>query len=91
MFLHLGGDVSVSTKELIAILDMNLATKSGATGEYLRAIKEEGFVRDVSGGSPKSVVITGGHVYLSAISPLTLKRRAEYGGLATEGAPDNEA
>ncbi|HHV61158.1 MAG TPA: DUF370 domain-containing protein [Firmicutes bacterium] len=90
MFLHLGGDVSVSTKELIAILDMSLTARSGATGEYLKAIREDGLVKDVSGGSPKSIVITDGHVYLSAISPLTLKRRAECGGLPPEGMPEEE-
>lgn len=83
MFLHLGGDAVVPTREIIAILDIKLAVQRKDTrkdtGDFLKVAEEEGFLVDISDSSPKSFVITTKHVYLSPISPATLKKRAESG------------
>ncbi|MGE5553842.1 MAG: extracellular matrix regulator RemB [Betaproteobacteria bacterium] len=77
MFLHLGGDAVVPLREVVAIFDRELATQSRAAEEFLQTAKDEGFLIDVSGGRPKSFVLTSNRVYLSQISSVTLKKRAE--------------
>ena len=74
MFLHLGADTVIPLKDVIAISDMK-ATGS-INQEFLTTMHEEQMIVDISGKSPKSFVITDKVVYLSAISSLTLKKRA---------------
>lgn len=81
MYLHLGQDVVVSTKHVIAILDMDNTTISKITKEFLKESEEEGFVVNVSEDLPKSYVICeidgGMKVFVSPISSSTLLKRAE--------------
>ena len=59
MYLHLGQDVLVREKDVIAILDLETTTTiSRITKDFLKTVEDEGFVRDVSPGAiPKSFVI----------------------------------
>ena len=77
MFLHLGGDVIVRVKDVVAIIDLETAD-APASKEYLQIAKDEGFLVDVSEGSPKSFVTTDQKVYLSPISSVTLKKRTAF-------------
>jgi|LSQX01.2.fsa_nt_gb iron only hydrogenase large subunit-like protein len=77
MFVHLGADVVIPTKEIVAIIDMRLVEISEITAEFFREAVEEDFVRDISQGSGKSMVITSRTIYISPISTMTLKSRAE--------------
>ena len=45
MYLHLGQDVSVSSKDIIAILDLENTTISKITREFLKTAEEEGFAK----------------------------------------------
>lgn len=76
MFLHVGDDVVVRIRELVAILDRRSADTSAATREFLDFMGAQGRVEDVSQGEAKSIVICGDHVVLSPISAGTLRRRA---------------
>lgn len=75
--MHLGADVVVPLAEVVAIFDSELATVSRSAAEFLRAARDEGIVVDVSMGQPKAFVLTTKRIYLSQISSLTLKKRAE--------------
>ena len=76
MFLHLGGDFSIAVRDIISIHDY--AGFSMAINQlFIKNLRQPGQVVDLSAGKPKSVVVTSRAVYLSAISSLTLKRRAE--------------
>ena len=78
VFLHLGADVIVPKKDVIAIIDMTSHHKSKVTEEFLQVADEEGFVRHVSEpGKAKSFVLTTKYVYYSPISSSTLKKRAD--------------
>ncbi|SDF53980.1 extracellular matrix regulator RemB [Sporolituus thermophilus] len=77
MFLHLGGDTVIPLKSVIAIGDLKFS-RSPVNDEFLRTMREENMIVDISEGSPKSFVVTDKVVYLSAISSLTLKKRAGY-------------
>jgi hypothetical protein len=82
MFLHLGGDKVVATKDIIAILDIDNTTVSKDTKEFLKVAEEEGFINTVSNDLPKSYIITEmdkkSRIYLSPISSITLQKRLKY-------------
>ncbi len=76
MFIHLGGNTLVASKDVIAIIDMKMAKKAMSTLEFLQIAEDEGFIIDISRGNPKSFVITDNSVYLTPISSTTLYKRA---------------
>jgi len=75
VFLHLGGDVVVSKKDVIMILDTQTLT-SPATREFIEIAGDEGFIKNISGGKEKSYVVTTREIYISPISCKTLQKRA---------------
>ncbi len=81
MYLHLGNDVSVNTKNIIAILDLESTSVSKHTRDFLKLVEEEGFVRNVSEEIPRTFVlceINGQSViYITNISSRALAGRAE--------------
>ena len=81
MYLHLGGDVVVNLKDVIAIMDLDVTTVSKITREFLTVAEEEGFVINVSEEDlPKSYILTEkdneSRLYISPISSATLLKRA---------------
>ena len=75
MFIHLGADVTISAKKVIAMLDARRA-KTGATLEFLTYMEEQGKLIRIEDKEVKSYVITDDCVYISPISATTLKKRA---------------
>lgn len=80
MFLHLGNNVSVFKRNVIAILDIENSSTSKITRDYLANAGKSGWVVTCSYDMPKSFVITldedlSERVYLSSISAETLKKR----------------
>ncbi len=78
MFIHLGGDVMVQSKEVIAIFDVKMNYSSDSTKEFLDVADEEGFVVVIDENETKSFVVTTRKVFYSPISSLTLKKRAGF-------------
>ncbi|WP_024832699.1 extracellular matrix regulator RemB [Ruminiclostridium josui] len=82
MFLHIGGDVVIPIKNVIAIMDIDTTTISKDTREFLKVAEEEGFVMSISEDLPKSFIITEtdkkSKIYLSPISSVTLQKRSKY-------------
>lgn len=77
MFLHLGGDVVVSKEDIIAILDMR-TRQAPVTKEFIEIARDEGFIKSIyDQEKEKSFVITTKDIYMSPISCITLKKRAE--------------
>lgn len=75
MFLHIGAQVSISLKDLVAIMDMDTLRKSALAPEFMSRAKASSTLVSVDGQEPRSAVITSSGVYLSSISLPTLKRR----------------
>lgn len=73
--MHVGGDVSVRAKDIVAIVDIRTAKTSTATKEFLEVMKDEGTLEDMASGDPKSFVVTIDRVFLSPISAGTLGKR----------------
>ncbi len=82
MFLHLGGDVVVKTKTIVAIMDLETSSVSKITKEFLKIITKQNSVVNINTYDlPKSYVICEENgkitVYVSPISSRTLNKRAE--------------
>lgn len=77
MFLHLGSDYVIPLKNIVAITDMN-AVKATINQEFIDEKRQQHLVVDIAKGQAKSLVITDKKVYLSAISAVTLKKRAGF-------------
>lgn len=77
MFLHLGNDLSVRTREILAVLDYS-AFRKGKNAQFLRDKEEKGLLfrsSDLLEEEIKSLVITKKMIYLSPISTHTLYKR----------------
>lgn len=81
MYLHLGGDKVVKTKDIIGIFDMDTSTVSKNTRDYLKKSEKSGEVVTVSYDLPKSFIVVQKKkskektVYISQISSQTLNKR----------------
>ena len=84
MFLHLGRDVAVNSEHIIMVFDMDTATWSKHTREYLSAAEKQGKVQVITDDIPKSAIVCREHgetvVYISQISSKTLLKRAQEEG-----------
>ncbi|MBQ7885426.1 MAG: DUF370 domain-containing protein [Clostridia bacterium] len=86
MILHLGDDVAVHTKDIVAIIDLT-DSHSAVTGAMLHDIRRQNRILAKQGVAAKSAVVCAGarrpggitenpRVYLSPISTATLMQRA---------------
>ncbi len=79
MFLHIGEEVIVFLKDILAIMDIERTTTSNNTREFLKSCEEKGNVVTVGSDIPKSFIVTVKNgkqtVYLSPISTTTLRKR----------------
>ncbi|EJX09668.1 hypothetical protein EVA_02221 [gut metagenome] len=79
MYLHLGQDYIVNTRDILGIFDLDACSVSSRTREFLNRAEKEGAVVSLSDDVPKSFVLTDfpmDTVFLSPISAKTLQRRA---------------
>ena len=58
MFMHLGGDVVISLKDIISIMDIESSSTSSITKEFLKTAEDEGFIRRISEDEEKSFILT---------------------------------
>jgi hypothetical protein len=92
MYLHLGGDVCVKTESIVGIFDLDSASASKYTKDFLTSAQKNGQIFNVSYELPKSFVVCRGEkgakiVYLAQISSATLLKRAN---LKSGGLSDSE-
>lgn len=76
MFLHIGGDIVIQVRDLVAIVEVASMERGVANQEFLRMASAEGFLERVGDGATNSWVVTTSKVYASPISSTTLKKRA---------------
>ena len=82
MFLHLGGNIIVNKKDIVAVMDLESSTISKITKEYLRHMEINKNVINVEENMlPKSYVIVNNKnenkLYISPIAAQTLLKRCE--------------
>lgn len=82
MYLHLGQDVVIKKEGIIGIYDMDKATVSKRTRDFLHAFEQRGKLVYVTNDLPKSFIVydDGGGlvVYVSQISTTTLLKRSDF-------------
>lgn len=77
MYLHLGQDVVVPVSSVVAIVDLAAIQRRGlALPEVVYRARDQGRLVELADGAGTSLVVTTERVYVSPISPLTLRRRA---------------
>lgn len=83
MYIHLGSDTVVKTKDIIGIFDIETTTVSKKSREFLNKAEKKKSVINVSYELPKSFIVCAGQgkkeqkVYISQISSSTLLKRTE--------------
>ncbi len=80
MYLFLGQETVIRTKDIVGIFDLETTSTSRLTKGYLSLAQKKGNVVTISQELPKSYVVCMEKgkqcVYLSQISPATLRKRA---------------
>lgn len=82
MYLHLGKSAVVRRQDIIGIFDLDNTTSSTRTRKFLERAEQEGRLVSATDDLPKSFVVCqekngGAVVYLSQLSPATLRGRME--------------
>jgi len=81
MYLHLGQDVVVPKDAVIGIFDIDNATNSAVTREFLSRAEKNGVIVNIADDIPKSFIVCceSGRttIYLSQLASATLLRRSE--------------
>lgn len=82
MYLYLGQETVIGTDEIIGIFDLENTSTSRLTKAFLAFAQKSGQIIEVTSELPKSFVVCEAKgknkVYLSQISPATLKKRSTY-------------
>lgn len=68
----------VPFEEVISIINAERAMGANSTKEFLKQAIRQERVQSLDGDNYKSIIITQKKVYLSPISSLTLKKRANF-------------
>ena len=83
MYIHLGQDTVVRKEDVVGIFDLDTATISKYTRDYLARAEKAGEVINVTMELPKSFIVCrkkdgGRMVYISQISSSTLLKRSGF-------------
>ena len=77
MYLHIGGDVLVKKKDIIAIIDYENVEKSQITDEFVELASIEGLIeKKEKKTEAKAFVVSDKKIYFSSISSATLFKRS---------------
>lgn len=75
LYIHLGENFVVPSKEVVMILDRQSSQESAIVGEFLA--KQQKKIVQLTQGVAKSVIITKDNIYFSPLASSTLKKRAQ--------------
>lgn len=76
MYIHVGGEYSLSDKYIVGIFDIdNTTIQPSETINFLSRKEQDGLLEVVSPELPRSFIVTLDRVYVTPISPGTLRRR----------------
>jgi hypothetical protein len=76
LYIHIGEDLTIHSKDIIAIVDKQSGDSSLLNEEFLK--KHKGNLNNLAKNSFKSIIITKDHIYLSPFSSNTLKKRSDF-------------
>lgn len=80
MYISIGGDMAVRDRSIIGIFDLDGASMSKKTMEFLKTAEDEGGLISVTDDIPSSFLVAEEYgmqrVYFTQLSAATLERRA---------------
>ena len=80
MYLHIGNEQILRKEDIIGIFDIENASVSKFTKEFLSRSQQEGQVVSVPAALPKSIIVWERNgerrLYLSQLAPATLRKRS---------------
>ena len=79
MFLHIGDNILLAKKDIIAILNWETEQERNSNMAFFRRLQQEkrNIITCKDKNKIKSLILTGDTVYLSPISCQTLKKRGD--------------
>lgn len=80
IYLHIGNNYSVDTREIIGIFDMDNTTVTSCTRKLLDRAEKEKKLFTATYELPKTFIVTADRVYVSQLAAGTLKKRLANGG-----------
>lgn len=75
MYIYLGGDTVISTKDIIGIFDMDTSTVNKATRDYLSIAEKNNKIIYVNYELPKSFIVCRDKIYVCPLNTATLLKR----------------
>jgi len=81
MYIHIGKDVTLLSRTIIEVIDIETASLSKETRAFLNDAEKNARVTTVSEKLPKTAIVCNdGRVYITNISSVTIKKRSEIDG-----------
>ena len=77
MYVYLGGDIAISTKDIIGIFDMDTSTVNKATRDFLSTAEKNKKVIYVNYELPKSFIVCRDKIYVCPLNTATLFKRCK--------------
>ena len=77
MYIYLGGDTAISTRDIIGVFDMDTSTVNKATRDYLTKAEKEKRVIYVNYELPKSFIVCRDKIYVCPLNTATLFKRCK--------------
>ncbi|MCT1901756.1 extracellular matrix regulator RemB [Oceanobacillus sojae] len=75
MFIHIGNDNVIRSREVIAIIDYDLYTNASGMYQMIQEWKQKDRVSGPE-KKAKSIMITENHIFFSTLSVATLRKRS---------------
>lgn len=75
LFIHLGGDIIIRSKNIIMVLNCESVEFSPMSQHFLKAEEKRKKKNVISPDFIKSIVVTDDEIYYSPVSSLTINRR----------------
>ncbi len=77
MYIYLGGDTAISTRDIIGVFDMDTSTVNKATRDYLTKAEKEKRVIYVNYELPKSFIVCRDKIYVCPLNTATILKRCK--------------
>lgn len=75
MYLNIGEEVVINSKNIIGVFDMDTSTVNKATRDYLSKAEKDKKVIYVNYDLPKSFIVTENKIYVSPLNTSTIFKR----------------
>lgn len=72
MYIHIGGDKMLQTKDILAMIDYSSVIESSINADFANQHKEK---VEVSTNAPKTIIVTEKILYYSPLATQTIQKR----------------